>query len=325
MERVRWGVLGTAKIAREKVIPAMQRGRHCEVAAIASRDLNRARECADSLGIDKAFGSYEELLADPGIDAVYIPLPNHLHVPWSINALDAGKHVLCEKPIGLNAAEAVRLQEKAAQHPELKVMEAFMYRFHPQWLEARIFVQEGRLGELEAIHTWFCYHNTDPGNIRNKKEWGGGGLMDIGCYAISLSRFLFGREPRRVAGALHFDPITGVDRLASGTLDFETGTSTFTCATQLQPYQRVLMFGTEGSLEIELPFNAPNDRPCRAWLEKDGKGQGLEFPVADQYTLQGDVFSECVLADKPLPTPLEDAVANMRAIDALRESAGAAS
>ena len=319
--KVRWGVLSTANIGTGKVIPAMQLGRYCRVTAIASRDLDRARAVANRLGIPKAYGSYEELLADPEIDAIYNPLPNHLHVAWSIKALEAGKHVLCEKPIALTAAEAQKLLDAARERPQLKVMEAFMYRHHPQWQRARQLVADGRIGELRTIQSFFSYHNPDPANIRNVAEFGGGGLMDIGCYTISLSRFIFGSEPRRVCGIMEYDPQFKTDRLTSGVLDFGRGTLTFTCATQLTPYQRVNIFGTEGRVEIEIPFNAPADRPCRMWHQYGSEIHEIVLDACDQYTIQGDLFSQAVLDDTPVPTPLEDAVANMRVIEALVQSA----
>jgi predicted dehydrogenase len=319
--KVRWGVLSTANIGLRKVIPAMQQGEFCDMTAIASRNLRKAREAAAQLGIPKAYGSYEELLADPDVDAVYIPLPNHLHVPWSIRALEAGKHVLCEKPIGLTSAEARQLLAAAQDHPELKVMEAFMYRHHPQWQLARQLVAEGGIGELRTIQTFFSYYNIDPDNIRNKSEIGGGGLMDIGCYCISLSRFIFDDEPQAVRGIIEYDPEFEVDRIASGMLEFEQGTSTFTCSTQLAPFQRVNIFGTEGRVETEIPFNAPPDRPCKVWHQRGDEVREIVLDVCDQYTIQGDLFSRAVLEDTPVPTPLEDAVANMEVIEAIVHSA----
>jgi predicted dehydrogenase len=326
MAKIRWGVLSTAKIGREKVIPATQRSETGTVTAIASRELARAKEVAQKLGIEKAYGSYDELLADPDVDAIYNPLPNHLHVPLSIAAIAAGKHVLCEKPIGLSAAESEKLVAAAAAAPKLKVMEAFMYRFHPQWQAARQLAREGRIGRLRTIHTAFSYFNDDPANIRNQVEiGGGGGLMDIGCYPISLSRFIFDEEPTRVLGHIEMDPTMQVDRLASGLLEFGDGTSTFTVGTQLVPYQRVNIFGTSGRVEIEIPFNAPPDRPCRLWLEtlQGGRTQieEIKFAVCDQYTLQADAFGRAVLEDEPVPTPLADAVANMRVIERILASA----
>jgi predicted dehydrogenase len=320
MSKVRWGILSTAKIGTEKVIPAMQRGASYEVSAIASRSPESARKAADALGIPKAYGSYEELLADPEIDAIYNPLPNHLHVPWSIRALEAGKHVLCEKPIALTSAEAQELVDAAARQPRPKVMEAFMYRHHPQWQRARQIVAEGGVGRLRTIHSFFSYYNDNPANIRNQADIGGGGLMDIGCYNISLSRFIFGAEPKRVLGIVEVDPTLKVDRLASGVLDFGEGTATFTCSTQLTPYQRVNIYGTEGRVEIEIPFNAPPDRPCRMWHQRGGAVEEIIFDVVDQYTVQGELFSRAILDDTPVPTPIADAVANMRVIEQIVRS-----
>ncbi len=320
MRKVRWGVLSTAKIGTQKVLPSMQRGQYCDIAAIASRDLARAQEDATRLGIPKAYGSYEELLADPEIEAVYNPMPNHLHVPWSIKAIEAGKHVLCEKPISLTTAEGQELLDVAKRHPQIKVMEAFMYRHHPQWQRAKQIVDAGGVGELRTVHSFFSYFNDDPSNIRNMAGIGGGGLMDIGCYNISVSRFIFGAEPQRVLGIVEYDPNFNTDRLASGILDFGHGTATFTCSTQLTSYQRVNIYGTTGRVEVEIPFNAPQDRPCRMWHQRGGDIEEIVLETADQYTLQGDLFSQAVLNDTPVPTPLEDAVANMRVIDAVVES-----
>lgn len=323
MARIRWGVLSTAKIAREKVIPGIQKSETGEAVAIASRDLELAQATATKLGIANAYGTYEQLLADADVDAVYIPLPNHLHVPWSLRAIEAGKHVLCEKPIGLSVAEAEQLAAASAAHPQLKVMEAFMYRFHPQWQTARRLVREGRIGDLRTIQTGFAYFNNDPHNIRNKAEMGGGALMDIGCYPISLSRFIFDAEPLRVLGQIENDPATGVDRLTSAVMEFPRGTSTFTCGTQLVPYQRVNIFGTTGRIEIEIPFNAPPDRRCREWLQTGGDSvEEIAFDICDQYALQADAFGRAILEGTPVPTPLADAVANMRVIEQILASAG---
>jgi predicted dehydrogenase len=296
----------------------MQRGAYCEVIGIASRKLETAQAAARQLGIPRAYGSYEKLLADPDIEAVYIPLPNHLHVPWAIRALEQGKHVLCEKPIGLSVAEAEKLLAAAKNQPKLKVMEAFMYRHHPQWQRARQMVANGEIGEVRTIQSFFAYYNNDPNNIRNMADMGGGGLMDIGCYCISLSRFIFGAEPERVYGIIEHDSQFGVDRLVSCMMDFRQGTSTFTCGTQLAPYQRVNIVGTKGRVEIEIPFNAPPDEPCRMWHQRGSEIEEIVLEVCDQYTLQGDLFSRAVLEDTQVPTPLEDAVANMRVIEALK-------
>ncbi len=318
--KVRWGVLSTANIGVEKVIPAMQRGEYCDMVGIASRDMKKAQAVANQLGFARAYGSYEELLADPTIEAVYIPLPNHLHVPWSARALVAGKHVLCEKPIGLTAAEGQELLNVAKKYAHLKVMEAFMYRHHPQWRRAQQIVAKGGIGELRTIQSFFSYFNDDPNNIRNMADFGGGGLMDIGCYCISLSRFIFGCEPERVMGIVEYDPVFRTDRIASGIMDFGTGTSTWTCSTQLVDYQRVNIYGTEGRIEIEIPFNAPPDRPCRMWHQRGFEVEEIVLEIVDQYTIQGDLFSQAVLNDTEVPTPLEDAVANMKVIEAIIRS-----
>jgi predicted dehydrogenase len=321
MNQVRWGVLSTANIGTKQVIPAMQQGKLIQVTAIASRSLDKAEQEAKALRIPKAYGSYEELLADPEVDAVYNPLPNHLHVPWSINALEAGKHVLCEKPISLTAPEGQKLLEVASQYPELKVMEAFMYRHHPQWQEAKGLVQAGELGELKTIHTVFSYFNDDPDNIRNMADIGGGGLMDIGCYPISVARFIFDAEPLRTIGIIERDPSFNTDRITSAIMEFEKGVSTFTCSTQLADYQRVTILGTDGWIEIEIPFNAPVDRPCKIWQKTGDEFKQIELEIGNQYTIQGDLFSQAILDDTAVPTPIEDAIANMRVIDAVFKSA----
>jgi predicted dehydrogenase len=325
MPKLRWGVLGVAGIAVNKVIPAMQRGADTEITAIASRDLAKAQRAARELGIAEAYGSYEELLADRDIDAIYNPLPNHLHVPWSIKAAEAGKHVLCEKPIGLSVAEAKQLRD-ARDRTGVTIGEAFMVRTHPQWIAALELVRGGRIGELRSMMGYFSYANPDPANIRNILAYGGGGLMDIGCYPIFTSRFIFGTEPRRVAAVIERDPRMKIDRLTSAILDFPAGQSIFTCATQLVPYQRMQIFGTRGRVEIEIPFNAPPDRPCRVFVDDgcDLFGSGtetLEFPVCDQYTIQGDLFSRAVRDGGEVPVPLESSIRNMAVIDAVVRAA----
>lgn len=327
MKKLRFGILSTAKIGTAKVIPAMQRGQFTEVAAIASRSEDRARETARQLGIPRFFGSYDALLHEADIDAVYIPLPNDQHVPWSIRALEAGKHVLCEKPIGLSADEARQLLEASRRHPRLKVMEVFMYRHHPQWQKTKELVDGGRIGTLRTINTLFSFFNDDPANVRHDPSMGGGGLMDIGCYAISLSRWLFGREPRRVIGWSQIDPRFQVDRLASGILDFGEGTNgggnaTFTCSMQVVPFQQVEILGSEGRIELaDIPFNAPTDRPCSINLQHGDRIERIEFDPCNQYTIQGDLFAQAVLEDRPVPTPLDDAERNMEVIEAIAASA----
>ncbi len=325
MQKLHWGVLGAAKIAVNKVIPALQLSQLGTVVAIASREAAKGEAAARQHGIARVHASYEALLADPGVDAVYIPLPNHLHVPWSLKALAAGKHVLCEKPIALNAREAAELAEAAGRFPKLKIMEAFMYCFHPQWQRARAIVAAGGIGELRSMHSHFSYWNVDPTNVRNIAAIGGGGMMDIGCYCVSFARLIFGAEPRRVLGVADIDPDFGTDRIASGLLDFGRGaTASFTCGTQLTPYQRAHIYGTSGRIEIEIPCNAPPDKPTRLWHQRNNQpADEITFPVCDQYTLQGDAFARAVLDDTPVPTPLDEAVGNMRVIESVLASAKA--
>jgi predicted dehydrogenase len=323
--KVRWGVLGVAGIAVRKVIPAMQQGEWSQIVAIASRDRHKAETAAGDLGIARAYGSYDELLRDPEIEAIFNPLPNHLHVPWTLKAIEAGKHVLCEKPLSMSADEA-RTLLAARDRAGVKVGEAFMVRTHPQWLRTREIVQSGRIGALRSISGFFSYFNRDPANIRNVHEWGGGALMDIGCYPITTSRFIFGEEPSRVLGLIERDPDMKTDRLTSAILDFPSGPSIFTCSTQLVPYQRMQFFGTKGRVEIEIPFNAPRERPCRIFVD-DGRdifGGGItkeEFPICDQYAIQGDAFSRAIREGGEVPVSVEDAIKNMSVIDAVFRSA----
>src|SRR5215213_1497453 len=314
--KVRWGILSTANIALKKVIPAMQSSPWCEISGIASRDLSKAEEAANALNIPNAYGSYEELLADESIEAVYNPLPNHLHVPWTLKAAEAGKHVLCEKPIALNAAEARTLID-ARDRYRVRIQEAFMVRTHPQWLETQRLIQSGRFGELRSITGFFSYFNSDPANIRNQLELGGGALMDIGCYPITISRWLFEAEPRRVLGLIERDAESRTDVLTTAVLDFPNGHSTFTCSTRLAPYQRMIFHGTERRIEVLIPFNAPNDVPTQIMID----AETIEIPVCDQYEIQGTLFSQAIRENREQPIPLEDAVSNMAVIDAVFRSA----
>lgn len=324
-KQVKWGVFGVANIALKKVIPAMQRGEWCEIAAIASRDIDKAKDAAANLGIAKAYGSYEDLIADPEIEAIYNPLPNHLHVPWSIKAAEAGKHVLCEKPISLTVEEAVSLL-KVRNRTQVKIAEAFMVRTHPQWLAVADLIENGRIGSVRVILQCFSYYNRDPENVRNVAEYGGGGLMDIGCYSIFTSRFIFGAEPKRVLGLVEKDPQFGTDVITSALLDFPVGHSVFTCSTQLVPYQRAQILGTDGRIEVEIPLNAPPDEPCRIFIDDGVNRSGrsaevMQFDVCDQYTIQGDLFSRSIREGIPLRVPLENSIRNMAVIEAVLRSA----
>ena len=325
VQPVRWGILGAANIAVNKVIPAMRASRLARTIAIASRDIVKARRAAERLGIPRAYGSYEELLADPDIEAVYNPLPNHLHVPWSIRAAQTGKHVLCEKPIALTADEA-RALLAARDANGVQVAEAFMVRTHPQWLETRRLVASGSIGPLTLVSGHFSYYRRDPADIRSRPEFGGGALMDIGCYPITLSRWLFGVEPTDVIAQIERDPDFGVDRLASALMRFPNGQAAFACSGQLVPFQRMQIFGTRGRIDVEIPFNAPPDRECRVFVD-DGSALGglaavpITFAAVDQYTLQADQFSAAIRGEGSVPVSIDDAVANMAVIDALFRSA----
>lgn len=324
-DKLRWGIISTAAIGANHVIPAMLQSGRLSVDAIASRDLARGEAMAKSLGIPKAYGSYEELFADPDIDAVYNPLPNHLHVPVTIQAMEAGKHVLCEKPIALDAREAEQLVAARERTGKL-VTEAFMVRHHPQWKRARELADSGALGRVRVVQTMFSYSNLDADNVRNMADIGGGGLYDIGCYAVLTSRFIFGREPVRVVSLVEFDPNFRTDRLASAIVDYGDGDRlVFTCSTQLVPCQSVAIMGTEKSVTVEIPFNQDPKRPARLRIDDGGYIKGAapqyeDLAPANQYMLQAEAFGEAV-ASGSLPYPIEDAVKNMRVIDALFESA----
>ena len=318
--RLRWGILSSSKFARTKVIPALLRATSLEVAAIASRDGATARIHADAFGIPTAYGSYEELLADPSIDVIYNPLPNHLHAPWSIRAAQAGKHVLCEKPLGLNAAEVDQLIA-ARDTANVVIGEAFMVATHPQWLWTRAAIAEGRIGQLRAIQGFFSYTNVDPANIRNQADIGGGAIMDIGCYTIFTPRFVLGRDPLRVCAQIERDPAFQTDRLSSALLDFGDVHCQFICSTQTNPYQRMHFHGTKGRIEVEIPFNAPPDKPTRVFYDTGSGLQTETFDICDQYTIEGEEFTRAVRGERPVPCSLETARGNMRTIDAVFQSA----
>lgn len=324
-DTVRWGVLSTAAIAAKKVIPALQAADNCEVVALASRDRHRAEQLAAELGIERAVGGYEQLVTLPEVDAVYNPLPNHLHHEWTVAASRAGKHVLCEKPLGRTADEARAIIADCA--PDRLLMEAFMYRFHPSWQAVRDLSADG-IGELRAVHTRFSYFNDDPGNIRNVAEYGGGALLDIGCYAVNVARMLFGEEPIAVEGAVEIDPASGTDVVSSGLLRFPGGHATFTVSTRGEPDQRVTVLGSAGRLEVEIPFNIPPDRPTRVLHTAGGDPpvhpatEVLTFEAADPYQLQAEAFAAAVLAGDPAPLDPADAVANLAVLDAVRATAG---
>jgi predicted dehydrogenase len=323
--KIRWGVLGAANIAVKLVIPAMQQGERSVVTAIASRDIDKARTAAESLGIPKAYGSYEELLADPDVDAVYNPLPNHLHLAWTVKAAQAGKHVLCEKPLAMNTAEALELIG-VRDRTGVKIQEAFMIRVHPQWSRIPELIRSGRIGTVRSVMGYFHYNNTNSGDVRNILEYGGGGLLDIGCYLIYSSRLIYGEEPERAGGLLRRDPVFNTDMLTSAILEYPSGHAVFTCSTQAVPNQRIHVFGTEGRMEIEIPFTPPADQRPRIYIDDGSKlpnryPEIIKFKKVNQYTLQGDVFSKAIQEDGELPLSLEGSLMNMAIIDSIFRSA----
>ncbi len=325
VDKVKWGVLGVANIAVRKVIPAMQLGQWSQITAIASRDLAKAKSAAEQLKIPKAYGSYAEIIADPEIEAIYNPLPNNLHVEWTTKAAQAGKHVLCEKPIGMNTDEARQLL-RVSDETGVKIEEAFMVISSPQWVSVMERIGAGEIGEVRVVEGHFSYNNQDLNNIRNKPETGGGGLMDIGCYLIFFSRLVFGAEPKRVVSLVEKHPESQTDILTSALLDFPTGHATFTCSTRITPFQRVQILGTKGRIEVPIPANAPNDQPCKIFIDDgaDVLGSGvrtIEFETNDQYTIQGDLFSQAIREKKAPILPLEESIKNMAVIDAVLRSA----
>ena len=320
MTNLRWGILSTADIGRKKVIPGMLKARRCEVAAIGSRDGDAARRVADELGIPRAHGSYEALLADPDVDAVYIPLPNHMHAEWTIAAARAGKHVLCEKPLTLTAADAERVVE-TCEREGVRLMEAFMYRLHPSWTAVREIVASGRIGRLRTVQSWFSYHNDDPANIRNQMDAGGGALFDIASYMLNLSRVLLRAEPDTIYASSLYHSATGVDILASAILGFGDGLASFTVSTRVESDQRVHIVGSDGRITIGIPFNIPPDRPTEVYVTAGGDPpvapatEVLAFETADPYTVEAERFAAAILDGAPTPTPPQDAIGNIRTIE----------
>lgn len=318
--KIKWGILSTAAIATEQVIPAIISSEFGDLHAVASRNYDKAKKIADKFGIPKYYSSYEDLLMDDEIDAIYNPLPNHLHVPWTIKCLEANKHVLVEKPIGLSSIEAQKLLEETQKYPKIKVMEAFMYRHHPQWIKVKELVESGAIGKVKTIQSFFSFFDDNPNSIVNRKEYGGGSLMDIGCYPISLSRFIFNSEPEEVSGSVEYHPEFGVDISATALMKFKEGTSSFFSSIQGEERQQAQIFGTEGKIEFHLPFNPIANEPSKIFLNQNNKTEEIIFKPCDQYSIQADLFSLAIINDTEVPTPLQDAVKNMKVIEKIIES-----
>jgi len=319
---LRWAVLGTGRFVTTVAIPAMKQCQQAQVTGIASRSAQAAESAAEQLGLPKSYSSYEAALQDPEVNVIYNALPNHLHVEWSIRAMRAGKHVLCEKPISLTLEGCRRLME-ARDQARVLIGEAFMIRHHRQWARA-LELAESEAGQIRNVVGIFSYDNRNPANIRNQADCGGGALWDIGCYLVLVSRMAFRSEPIRVYAAMDVDPQFGVDRLTSAVLTFASGHSVFSCGTQMAPFQNVQLIGTKGRVEVEIPFNAPVDGPCSLIVQRDGLPKGVfetETFRVNQYAAQADEFSSAVLGYGQPLTTLEDSARTVRAIEALFESA----
>jgi len=320
MEPFRIGVLGVSGHFILRVLNPLHKSKKVQVYAIASRNMQKAKDAAEKWGIPVYYGSYEELLADEKVEGIYIPLPNHLHKEWIKKCADAGKHILCEKPLTMNAKEAEEVVEYV-NSKGVKLMEAFMYRFHPKWKRAKELVEHGEIGKVLSIHTVFSYSNNDPDNIRNIKDYGGGGLMDIGCYAISTARYITGLEPKRVVGLIHYDPVFKTDILSSGILDFGVTRCMFTVGTQMFPQQEVTIFGSSGVITVTIPFNDFPDVKAKIIVQTKIGTREVEFDPVDQYQLEFEGFADAVREGREMPIPPQDALNNMKVIDALLESA----
>jgi len=320
MEKLRIGILGTSNHYLKRIVLPLRDTKHCASYVIGSRNIEKAGVMAKAFDIPMWYGSYDEVLENSDVDLVFIPLPNHKHKEWVNKALDAGKPVLCEKPLGMDAQEAIQMVEKA-QEADLPLMEGFMYRFHPMWQHTRDIVSTNQIGHIQYIHTSFSYNNTSPTNIRNIPEYGGGALMDIGCYAISVPRFILGQEPKRIISLIQEHPKFGTDMHTSAVLDFGGPRATFSVSTGSQPFQRVDIVGTSGSIIVHIPFNTFVDVPSRITVT-DGIGtRDVEFPASNAYGLMFDAFAAAVKENKPIPLSGQDAINNMKVVDAVRESA----
>jgi predicted dehydrogenase len=322
-EPVRWGILSTSSFAEKRFLPGLRKSPSIHVAAVASRSIESARAFAEANGIPTAYGSYEAMLADPSIEVVYNPLPNHLHVEWTAKAAAAGKHVLCEKPMAMTAAELDTLRPFA---DKVHIAEAFMVRLHPQWIDVRERVRAGELGSLTHAHVAFAYTNTDGSNIRNVRNVGGGALYDIGCYCVMAARWFFDAEVQRAVALFDRDPAFDTDRTTTGLLDLGNGRHVaFSCSTQSVPHQRVHLFGTKGRVEITIPFNQPQDATCTYFTHDGVSLDGFDqlptvVPTADQYQLEGEWFSNLVRTQSPTSIWLDDAVRQAKVLDALFRS-----
>jgi predicted dehydrogenase len=320
MKKIKFGILGVSNHFIKRIVLPLQNCSNCQAYAIASREIHKAEKAASDYAIPVVSETYEALINDPEIDAVYIPLPNHMHADWAVKAIKAGKPVLCEKPLALNTKQTKMILD-ASKANQIPVMEAFMYQFHPLWQHVRNIIKTRQIGELSYIQTAFSYNNTSPNNIRNISEYGGGGLMDIGCYAISMPRFLTQREPKRVVSLMDIDNQFHTDVHASALMDFGSIRASFQISTLSEPFQKVDIVGTAGSITVPIPFNTFVDTPSSITVQTVQGSREVSFPVADPYGLMFEAFSEALIQQLPMPVHANDALNNMMVIDAIRKSA----
>jgi predicted dehydrogenase len=320
MKKLKIGILGTSNHYLKRIVLPLQNTEFCESYAIGSRNIENSESMAQEFNIPMWYGSYQAVLDDPDVDMVYIPLPNHMHKEWVEKCIEAGKPVLCEKPLGMDTGEAQEMTTKA-QEAGIPLMEGFMYMFHPMWKHARDIIKTKQIGDVQFIHTAFSYNNPSPTNIRNIPEYGGGALMDIGCYAISVPRFIIGDEPKQVMSLQSTHPVFGTDMHSTAIMDFGGPRATFTVSTAAQAFQKVDIVAAGGSITIHIPFNTYVDVPAQMTVT-DGIGtRTIEFPASNPYGLMFDAFADAVINNKPLPVSPLDAINNIKVIDAVRKSA----
>lgn len=320
MKKIRFGVLGVSNHFYKRIALPLNETDNCEVYAIASREVSKAKVAGEEFGIPVSDLNYEELINHDEVDAIYIPQPNHLHAEWTIKALEAGKPVLCEKPLAMDAQEANQMAD-VSKRLNIPLMEGFMYRFHPLWQHIRNLIRTNQIGQINSVHTIFTYNNPSSSNIRNIKEFGGGALMDIGCYAISVPRFLFGSEPDKVMATMEEHPEFGTDMHTTALMQFGSANASFFVSTASEPFQKVEIIGTAGTITVHVPFNTYVDTPSTITVSTGQGAREVEFPICDPYGLMFDAFSSALIDQKPVPVPIEDAINNMKVIDAVVKSA----
>lgn len=320
-EKINWGILGAAAIAKDQLMPAIKQSTNSNLMALASREIEKAKIIAEANNIPKCYGSYDELLNDPQIDAVYIPLPNHLHMEYTIKAIQKGKHVLVEKPICLKSNDVEEIIKVMNDFPQVKVMEAFMYKLHPQWIKVKELITDGAIGKLKFIQSSFSFFDDNPKSIVNTKEYGGGSLYDIGCYPVSVSRFLFDDQPKLICANMEIDPNLGIEVTTNCILEFENGRSQFFSSIRMKDNQNVKIFGTEGIIELVLPFNPLPNKQAEIILIKNETKEIIKVDSCNQYEIEVSLFSKSIIENTEPPVSIYDSLNNMLVIDKIFESA----